>query len=750
MNELPGGWICGFVVAIALGAGQLAWAGVTDLCARGYAVMPTPQQTDLAQGDVAINADWAVRLANTPADSIAERTLLSRLADEHSLKLVAGDQATRTIVLAIQGGTVDSGLDAERTAQAYQIEIAPNTVTITGNTDQGLFYGVQTLLQLLRRDVHGRWVVPVGVIRDWPSYQLRIVHWDTKHHQDRMETLKRYLDWSARFKINAIAFELEDKFEYPSHPIIGAPGAFTVAQMQELVAYGLERHIQIIPNIQAPAHMAYVLKHEQFAHLRSDGSNYLARMCDDEAIKLIFDMYSDVIEATPGVEYFFVSTDEVYYAGIDPECQKQRPYNEVNRSLAWVEYVNKAHAFLAERGRRVLVWAEYPLLTEHVKLLPPDLIDGIMGGDDAFIAAENELGIRQLAYSSMQGAEKLFPNHFAYDENGKRRTGRLEDAYQRTLRGKASKGNPIGTFAAAWDDAGLHNETFWLGWAIMAEYGWTPVSPTVEQAAATFMRLYYGPDVIDMVQVYRDLQQGTQFWSNLWQQVRSKERGPGYGNSFGKGSGTGRSDLTLTMPLVPELPDLSYSRKFRPRQRGKLDQLAEHYARSDRLLARLQENMPRATRNRYNVEVLLALAYFERHAMDTLAGLDAAEDALFKAEAAHKRKKHGDAVGLMVQALTTVTQLQADLDQRFGALKTTFEKSRWPKGQAIDGREPVHILDDVKDHFADRRVDLTFMIAPYERMAMPAWCKAIDAVVREYAQQHDLAVTGLPEARLED
>ena len=80
-----------------------------------------------------------------------------------------------------------------------------------------------------------------------------------------METLKRYLDWSARFKVNMIGFELEDKFAYPSHPVIGAPGAFTPAELQEIVNYGLERHIQVVPQVQSPAHMAYVLKHPEFA-----------------------------------------------------------------------------------------------------------------------------------------------------------------------------------------------------------------------------------------------------------------------------------------------------------------------------------------------------------------------------------------------------------------------------------------------------------------------------------------------------
>ncbi|MCX6623478.1 MAG: family 20 glycosylhydrolase, partial [Acidobacteria bacterium] len=245
-------------------------------------------------------------------------------------------------------------------------------VQVTGNAAPGLFYGVQTLLQLMKRDASGAAMLPSGVIEDWPRLPLRFLHWDTKHHQDRMETLKRYLDWSARFKINMIGFELEDKFEYPSHPVVGAPGAFTSAQLQEIVNYGLERHIQVVPQVQSPAHMAYVLKHNEFAELRADGNNYQSDLCNPKTFDLIFSLFDDAIKATKGVDYFFVSTDEVYYAGIGKTCAAT--YNPVNRSLAWVNFVQKSQEFLAKRGRTMLVWAEFPLREEYVKLLPEGII----------------------------------------------------------------------------------------------------------------------------------------------------------------------------------------------------------------------------------------------------------------------------------------------------------------------------------------------------------------------------------------
>ena len=128
---------------------------------------------------------------------------------------------------------------------------------------------------------------------------------------------------------------------------VGAPGAFTSAELQEIVNYGLERFIQVVPNIQAPAHLAYALKHPQFAHLRADGNNYQACLCDEESYKLIFQMYDDVIKATKGVDYLFVSTDEVYYAGICAKCDKEN--TKEFRSLKWVEFVRRARDFVGQR-----------------------------------------------------------------------------------------------------------------------------------------------------------------------------------------------------------------------------------------------------------------------------------------------------------------------------------------------------------------------------------------------------------------
>jgi hypothetical protein len=717
----------------------------TELWLRGYSVIPTPRQVRLAEGDVQFDRTWALDSGKPGDQHIAARTLRTDLAEFHAL--VLSGASAKTIRLAVSPGTVTTKAAPEIDRQAYRLRITDTAVEITANGDPGLLYGVATLVQLLKRDPAGRLLLPRAIIEDWPAIQLRFLHWDTKHHQDRMETLKRYLDWAARLKVNMIGFELEDKFEYPSHPVIGAPGAFTTAQLQELVNYGLERYIQIVPEIQAPAHLAYVLKHPQFAHLRADGNNYQSALCDPRTYDLIFSMYDDAVKASRGVDYLFASTDEVYYAGIESLCAK--PYNPENRSLQWVEFVQKARDFLKPRGRRMLVWAEYPLFPEHVKLLPPDIIDGVIG-EPEYLPAENKLGIRQMAYVSMQGSELLFPDHLSLESERGISKGRLESAFESISFGRHWKGNPIGVFGAAWDDSGLHNETFWLGWSAVAQYGWKPVTPSVEQHVAEFMNLYYGPRATGMVEIYRSLQRQARAWQRTWDRVPSRARGPGYGNSDGKGIGTARSDITLSPPPLPQGPDLKVQPVLADKYSKFLAEARSRMLENDQLVHALQTNFSRVDRNRYNLEVFLSLARFIGHHWRLLVALVDSENSLRQAEAAAQRKDPRRAVGHMVAAYNTLDRLQQEGLKTFDDLKTVYEKSRFPKGQSVGGRKFVHILDDTKDHWADRTPDLSFMMAPEQGIGLSPWRKQLFELIQTYAKQHNVPVRGLGEARLEE
>jgi len=497
-----------------------------------------------------------------------------------------------------------------------------------------------------------------------------------------------------------------------------------------------------VPQIQSPAHFAYVLKHPEFADLRADGNNYQACLCDERTYELIFSMYDDVIRATRGVRYFHVSTDEVYYAGICAKCT--RPYNPENRSLAWVDFAKRAHEFLAGRGRRMLAWVEYPVLARHIRLLPPDLINGVMPDDAAQLQAEKEHGMKDLVYTSMQGDELLFPNHLSLEGERGLSRGRLAAAREALSR-RVREGNAIGVYGAAWDDSGLHGETFWLGWATVAQCGWKPDTPSIEQHVAEFMNLFYGPNTTGMVEVYRGLQAQARFFDQSWDRVVSRVRGQAYGNSDGKGIGGRRYDRTLPAPALPSLPGLDFKQVYTGRYEKLVDRARQMTIENDVLQHRLHENIAKAERNRYNLEVFLSLAEFTAHHSRLLLGMKNTEDRLKAAREAALKNDAPEALEQLLSAYRQVHELVKERQTTFENLKTIWEKSRFPKGREVQGRKFYHVMDDTKDHWADRRPDLSYMLAPEESMGLENWLKQFASVAREYAKAHNQPPPDLPQ-----
>ncbi|MFO7670092.1 MAG: glycoside hydrolase family 20 zincin-like fold domain-containing protein [Bacteroidales bacterium] len=713
----------------------LGYGFANDLRSIGFSLIPAPQNTELTGQAIFIDNSWAID-SKLGASSIVLKTLQTVAMEHYGMGFSGSGEGK--IILEIKPGIVNNPVSPELAGQAYRLEIKPGQVKISGNAEAGLFYGVQSLLQLLKPVNGGVLSLPEGTITDWPDLELRVLHWDTKHHQDRISTLKRFLDQSAYYKANAVAFEIEDKYEYPSHPVIGAPGAFTKAEMQELTAYARERFIQLIPDVQAPAHMAYVLKHEEFAHLKSDGNNYQVCMCDEEAIQLIFDMYQDMIDATPGVDYFLVSTDEIYYAGICNKCEQE--YNDQNRSQAWVDFVIRANEFMSERGRKMISWIEYPLIPEDIHKLPSSMIDGVMseGKDQIWMIEENKAGIRQLNYNSIQGEEYLFPNYFPTIYRNAPTEGNLRSTAVSGQNVLTLGANLMGSFTAAWDDAGLHNEVFWLGWATGIQYSWSIGKPSLEQSIADFMDSFYGYNSPDLVEAYRLIEDGARFYEDLWDNLISKERGPGYGNSYGKGIGTERYDPAFE--ILPT-PGISNEAAFTTRYASKIAEAALVKRDNEKLINLLMDGLSGVDRNRYNIEVMLSVATLEQYAIHTLLNWVKIEETLI--EAYQAGEDHSIVINRMVEAYKVADEIRKGEQAAGEELKAVWEKSRFEKCRSLDGKDFVHVLDDVKDHFADRRTGLEYMLAPFERMETEKWQGQLLVEIHQYAKTHGVVVEGL-------
>lgn len=153
---------------------------------------------------------------------------------------------------------------------AYTMTISNGSVQIVANTQAGLFYGCQTLEQLMEDSRDLDTVIAARNIVDYPALSYRAVHIDVKHHFDTMGYYYDMVDRLARYKINAIIFEFEDKLRYRRQPAVGAPQSISIDEMAALTEYARLRHIEISPLVQGLGHASFILKHKEYIPLRED------------------------------------------------------------------------------------------------------------------------------------------------------------------------------------------------------------------------------------------------------------------------------------------------------------------------------------------------------------------------------------------------------------------------------------------------------------------------------------------------
>jgi len=728
-------------------------ARVSPLLSRGYSVLPEPQQVKLG-GDFQVGDGWRLALGNNvqPGD-----VSVASLKENLDLKISADRQpktSPKTIRLSIEPKSVEVGEATDRekqvlAEQAYRMVLSPGNISITANAAPGLFYGVQTLLQLLKTG-SGDLRLPEGEIVDWPDLQLRQIYWDDAHHLDHLDVLKRAIRQAAFFKINGFAIKLEGHFQYKSVPAIVEPYALTSAELQELTDYGLRYFVQVIPFLDGPAHIAFILKHPEYAKLRAFAdSNYELCATNPESYQLLQGMYQDLLDANKGVKYFNLSTDEPYYIGManNAGCREEpraKELGSVGKLLA--EFLTKAAGYLRDRGRTVMFWGEYPLKPDDIPSLPKYLVNGEVYGPD-FDPVFKAHGIRQTIYTSTQGEEPLFPHYYLLPSSERLRPGRGSTGRVAEMAGTISY-NParqqadlMGVFVAAWADAGLHPETFWLGYATGASYGWHPGSPDPREAMNAFFPLFYGSSVVNPGRVYQLMSRQAQFWEDSWEWTLSSARKALFGNSDKIFSPRRpERDQTLSLPPVPSPQFLTLKWDWSQENAKRLRLAARFLVENDELMDLLHLNLQRVQSNHQNIEAFIAIAGLCRQNLLMLEDLGRIDGLLKSAQTAAAANQADAAVSAVDEVLQIAGEIRQQRNHTYQDLVATWYKSWFPRVSEANGRRFLHELDDVKDHVPDRTVDMSYLI--YRQLLLPfgQWADEVLSSRNDYAKANGLAV----------
>ena len=782
-------WLAMAAVAWLISTSAVHAATASPLFARGYTVIPAPQRVTLSGKDFEFGPAWRLVLASgAKADDVAVVSLKDELTERLHLALVeAKAKGGPLLRMAIDPHAVEVGeaTDKEKgllAEQAYRLKLAPAEIALTGNSPTGLFYGVQTLVQLLKRQ-DGKYWLPEGEIVDWPDLELRVIYWDDAHHLEHLDALKAAVKQSAFYKINGFSIKLEGHFQYQHAAAMVEPYAMTPAELQELTDYGLKYHVQVIPYLDGPAHVAFILKHPEYAALREyPESNYEFCATNPDTYKLLYGMYDDLLAANRGSKYFVLSTDEPYYVGLAKNAQcnegdRAKDLGSVGKLLA--EFVTKTAGYLHERGRQVIFWGEYPMVPGDIDSLPSYLINGEVYGpkfDPVFKAH----GIREMVYTSTEGEEQLFPEYYPLPStqrlhpgpSGEGRVKEMSDLISFTSMAalssvqpaspKADQADLMGVFVAGWADPGLHPETFWLGYATGPARGWRRDSPSADELMSSFYPLFYGPAETSMGRLYQLMSQQARFWEDSWETGPSDARTPIFGYSGGVFNPP-HFEHDQFLPLLPvpsgRLLRLPYDWKMENEKR--LELAGKFLAQNDELINLINANLRSVQFNRYNLEVYLSIAKIYRQNLVMLRELGRLVETLSSAQTSAGQNNAGRAIAALDRALSIAENIRQQRNQVLHDATATWYKTWFPRVPEANGRTFLDEVDDVKDHQPVRTVDMSYLV--YRELLYPVgtWAEQTLAIRNQYAQEHQLPTRqdvlkwkdtseGVPAARTSD
>ncbi|MDT8303633.1 MAG: beta-N-acetylhexosaminidase [Sedimentisphaerales bacterium] len=277
--------------------------------------------------------------------------------------------------------------------EGYILDISAENILIRAKQPAGLFYGIQTLLQLLPAPIFCKalvkgpgWKVPCLKITDYPSFQWRGLLIDPARHFIPVNDVKKFLRVMAMHKFNRLQIHFTDnigwRIEIRKYPNLtklasnrdrsgGKGGFYTQEEIRELVRYAEERHITIVPEIEMPYHAGAAINAYPYIGInpsRVDGMSLDERWAvlgglaapRPETVEFMQNVLAEVIELFPS-RFIHIGGDEANLKlwENDPEMQKQMKQlgcSDAHELHSW--FIKQMDTFLAENDRRLLGWDE--------------------------------------------------------------------------------------------------------------------------------------------------------------------------------------------------------------------------------------------------------------------------------------------------------------------------------------------------------------------------------------------------------
>jgi hypothetical protein len=461
-------------------------------------LIPQPKEVQLREGSFRVRPTTRilVEFGHQEEDRIAAETLAEEIHDQSGMNVAIGGekadakQERSTIVLArlqderVKEFLADKGLKSDAIGdQGYLLYSDKVHLIVAANTGQGLFYGVQTLRQLLRKDAE-ELVCPAVSIRDWPSLEWRGLQDDISRGPiPTEEFMKRQIATLAAYKLNLFGLYMEHVFDFASQPLVAPKeGALTAEEIKSLVAYAQQRYVTIVPEQQTFGHLHHMLKYEIYADVAERPHGHVLTPTRARTYDVIKAMYGDLVPLFPG-PFLHIGGDETFELGHGLTSARVA---EVGLGRVYLEHMQKVNEILLPYHKQLMFWGDIALkYPQLLGILPKDVIAvpwdyGAGASFEGIIKPYRDAGLRVMVAPGVGNWNQVWPD--------------LDDSYIniRNFVRDGQRLGAIGMLNTTWNDDGesLYGMA-WPGMVFGAAAGWQGGESDVDEFKNSYDWAFY-------------------------------------------------------------------------------------------------------------------------------------------------------------------------------------------------------------------------------------------------------------------
>ncbi len=357
---------------------------------EAFCIVPSPKRIEIGKGIFKIKRDTLIIAGNNAEYGIdlLQKDIKNLYHFALPVETAARTYPKSNFILVGNAGAnkaVKRLLDMEKlqfngsAPEEYILIVKSGYILVAGQSDRGVFCGLQTLRQLLSQRPQS--FVQEVVIHDWPDIKgMRGFHFFLPRTNDEaeMEAILKLIDVISYLKYNTIFLEIDERMQYENEPKLAKSGAFTKQQVKKILNFAQSRCLKIIPCIQGWSHGNWWINRTHYGHLFETKNEIETNLClsNPKGYDLMYSLIDELIELFEPrkPEHLMINFDEFNHGsiGICDLCRLKEPYE----LLAGAE--NAVNKYLKAKGIKTIVAAD--------PLLPGDPTLGGTGGAPQFTA----------------------------------------------------------------------------------------------------------------------------------------------------------------------------------------------------------------------------------------------------------------------------------------------------------------------------------------------------------------------------